>query len=197
MATGLRERKRLAVERALRQAAFTLMAEKDVDEVTVEQIAAEADVSARTFFNYFATKDEVFNAPSVGESEDFVKRVLSLPLALSPLEALGRAIGDDLARLEREDTDWTLWLRVVQRNPRLLPSLLMRLGETEQKYATAVAARVGTEPDALYPRVVAGCAMTMVKVAVSRAVESPGRGSVLVDFEAGLALVASGLVRPC
>ena len=197
MTMGLRERKRLDVERALRLAALTLMAEKDVDEVTVEQIAAQADVSTRTFFNYFATKDQIFNAPSVGESEDFVGRVSALPLDLSPLQALGRAIGEDLARLEREDTDWTLWLRVLQRNPRLLPSLLMRLGETEQTYATAVAARVGTDPDALYSRVVAGCAMTIVRTAVARAVESPGRGSVLVDFEAALALVGSGLVRPC
>jgi AcrR family transcriptional regulator len=197
MTTGLRERKRLAVERALRLSAFTLMAENDADEVTVEQIAAAADVSTRTFFNYFATKDEVFSAPSVGEAEEFIERVLSVPPELSPLEALGQVIGEDLLRLEQEDTDWTLWLRVVQRNPAMLPTLLLRLGETEQKYAAAVAARVGAKPEELYPRVVAGCAMTVVRLAVSQVVEGGGRESVLEKLEAALGLVSAGLVPPC
>lgn len=196
MTTGLRERKRLAVERALRLAAFTLMAEKDADEVTVEQIAAAADVSTRTFFNYFATKDDVFNAPSADEAEAFLERVSNVPGELSPLEALGRIISEDLARLEQEDTDWTLWLRVVQRNPRMLPSLLMRLGETEQQYAAAVAARVGTESEALYPRLVAGCATTAVRTAVSQVVDGRAHGSVLADFEAALRLISAGLVAP-
>ena len=55
---GLRERKKRARREALIDATHRLVAEHGLDAVTVEAICEEADVSARTFFNYFETKDD-------------------------------------------------------------------------------------------------------------------------------------------
>ncbi|MES1212507.1 MAG: helix-turn-helix domain-containing protein, partial [Leifsonia sp.] len=55
---GLRERKRLATRRAILLAAITVVRERGLEAATVDEIARIADVSPRTFFNYFSSKEE-------------------------------------------------------------------------------------------------------------------------------------------
>ena len=56
--TGLRERKKRERREALIDAAQTLVLERGLDEVTVEDICTSIGVSTRTFFNYFSSKDD-------------------------------------------------------------------------------------------------------------------------------------------
>jgi AcrR family transcriptional regulator len=102
---GRRERKKLATRRALEESAMRLFTDKGFDGTTVEEIADAADVSARTFFRYFATKDEVL----FGDHEPRLEAMRALleqrpadePVMVS-LEALLRGLGDMLvAQRER------------------------------------------------------------------------------------------------
>ena len=85
---GLRERKKQRTRALLIDAAMELCLRQGYEQTTVEQIAAAADVSARTFSRYFATKDAVF----LTLIEDYVEQVTAelsaIPVNVGPLEAL-------------------------------------------------------------------------------------------------------------
>ena len=67
--SGLRARKKLQTRLALARAAMRLFEERGYAATTIDDIAAEANVSRRTFFRYFASKDEAFIVDPAGKLE--------------------------------------------------------------------------------------------------------------------------------
>src|SRR5579871_5272327 len=112
-ATSLRERKKLATRRQLRAAALHLVAERGMANVTVEDIAAAADVSPRTFFNYFPSKEAVLFGGDPDRAAALRDRVASYRPGQPALEALravlgqdAQAMADELSALGGDPADW-------------------------------------------------------------------------------------------
>jgi AcrR family transcriptional regulator len=66
--SGLRERKRIATRQAIQRAVLRLALERGLEHVTIEDVSREADISPRTFFNYFVSKE----AAIAGDAPDFL-----------------------------------------------------------------------------------------------------------------------------
>src|SRR3546814_13152874 len=119
--SDLRSRKKLATYRALAHAARELTAERGLEAVTVDDIAAAADVSPRTFFNYFSSKEQAIVGVEPAVLEDLAASLLERPRAEPPIEAVAAVL---LARLTTDAETarrWPLRPHHVARSPSLLP----------------------------------------------------------------------------
>ena len=88
---GLRERKKRRTRATLIDAAVGLCERQGFDGTTVDQIAAIAEVSPRTFSRYFATKDAIALALIDEVLENAAAELARQPLNLNNMEALRRA----------------------------------------------------------------------------------------------------------
>src|SRR5580704_4056425 len=103
---GRRERKKLATRHALSSAALQLAVERGLENVTIEDITARADVAVRTFSNYFASKYEAICAIGADRARQIGMSLLERPAGEPLWEALTSAVlqhyeGTDQA-LDRE-----------------------------------------------------------------------------------------------
>src|SRR5699024_9663967 len=85
---GRRERKKMATRRTIRVAALDLALERGLENLTVEAISEAADVSPRTFFNYFPSKEDALVTDAAGLGEALAPRIVDRPADESPLHAL-------------------------------------------------------------------------------------------------------------
>ncbi|MGW1157073.1 TetR family transcriptional regulator [Streptomyces sp. NPDC002513] len=151
---SLRERKKQRTRDALLRAALGLFTTQGYEATTVDEITEAADVSQRTFFRYFAGKeDAVFFVSSLAESH-FVEAVRARPPHEPPLEALRQAIlegWDTIGEAVEEIIPAELHLRtyrLIESTPALFATHLRRSAELEEDIARIIAEREGLDVDA-------------------------------------------------
>ncbi len=162
-----RDDKRRQTRRALISAALRLTDERGADRVTVDEISEAAGVSPRTFFNYFATKEDAL----VGDPLEGCTDPRALLLAAPPgpaLAAVEAALAPAIRMIQDDRELWVLRLRVIVNNPHLLPRLAATATTAEQEMTAAIAERLGLDPGHAYPHVLAAVTGAALRVALMR-----------------------------
>src|SRR5215216_1014766 len=107
-ALGRRARKKLETYRALATAARELALARGLDGVTVEDIADAADVSVRTFFNYFSSKEEALVGVEPSVLEELGAQLQDRPGDETPLEALKTVLATGIGDVAETMRRWSL-----------------------------------------------------------------------------------------
>lgn len=194
MTTGLRERKKVATRLALHEAALRLVAERGLDQVSVDDIAARADVSPRTFFNYFPTKDDAVLGLDLTSARRQADALRARPAGESPVEALRAVTRDQAVEMATESELWPLRMRVVETHPVLIGRLAAVFADGERTLAAAIAERTGTSLDAdVQPLLIAGIGAAVVRSSLHRWLATDFTASLPTLVDEAWDAVAAGL----
>lgn len=177
---GLRERKKRRTRTALVDAAVDLFYDKGYEAATIDELAAAVDVSPRTFFRYFANKEDVILSRGADLDELLVDALAARPADEPPLLALRAAVLDMVGEAA-DETDVQHFLRVqhlINNTPALLAGNLRRTADTEARLTAEIARRQGIDLDAgtdLRPRVLVGVVYSAIRVALLAMCGEPRR----------------------
>ncbi|MFC4118767.1 TetR/AcrR family transcriptional regulator [Nonomuraea zeae] len=158
---GLRERKKAETRQAVHEAALRLVLEHGFDAVTVEAISDAANISRRTFSNYFAGKEDALLYGEEQRVRQLVDLVRAQPAGLSAWEALCGALQSLSEIMGEPDRERVLRARLAKRHPSLLARQLATMATLERELADAVAGRASDVP----PRVLGAAFMTAMRLA--------------------------------
>ena len=135
---GLRARKKRETARAIEIAAVELVSESSLAEVTIEAISARADVTSRTFFNYYAGKEDAV----LGHSRAFPPpdlHDLRVEPGASIVDAMLDAVLADFETFDLGRPDLEQQKRAIMiENPELLAKSFLTLGDIEENLAQQV-----------------------------------------------------------
>jgi AcrR family transcriptional regulator len=191
---GLRERKKQRTHDDLQRIATRLFRERGYHDVTIEEIAAEAEISHRTFYRYFGSKEDLVLGSVADLLEALEAALAARPQDESVMDSI-RAVTLLLAEeFTGEAEDDRTRIDIVATTPELQQRSIERQPLLEAVLVPFVAQRLGMDPDLdLAPRVVASATIAVSRSALDVWV---ARGSTepIVDYlDEALQLVDRGL----
>lgn len=142
----LRERKKRRTRRALAETALRLFREQGYEETTLEELVAEVEVSMRTFFRYFSSKEDVAVAAETELWDAWVEEFVRREIPETALEALRDAVLSVLRGMDEEWFDRLLRTRLLAaRTPALRERHASASHDAETRLLRELENRLGTD----------------------------------------------------
>ncbi len=196
---GRRERKKRTTRLALKAAALDLVAERGFAHVTVEDIADAVDVSVRTFFNYFPSKEACIVGEDAERIDALRDELLGLPPDVSPLEALRTVFFSRLRAIEEDidisGEDHEVWLRrfaVLRSQPEVFFAFAKHLAMMERSLTDALVVRLGGEEWRLYASLVTTTVIGVMRVVGTSSATGGGIAAMKKSAEEAFDMLAAG-----
>lgn len=172
--TGLREKKKQATREALREAALRLAIEHGPENVRVDDIAAGAGVSPRTYNNYFSSREHAIVAAITAEREAGVAAVVAAqPPGARLAVAVTEAVVAQYAGRPGRDV-----LRLLTSGSALRQAFIGAAAGMEEPLATAIAARISD--DEATARILAASVAAAVRIGIERWLQPTATGGLVV-----------------
>ncbi|AHF82227.1 TetR family transcriptional regulator [Rhizobium leguminosarum bv. trifolii WSM1689] len=141
---GRRERKRRQTRERIEQAAMTLFLQRGFEATTIEDITEAADVSKRSFFDYFPSKEEVVFAWQDAFADRLMAAIAARPADESSVAAVEAAITATV--IAAVDEPGLARGNLIHRTPALNARDQLKYAKLEQKLAEALLLRKGGDP---------------------------------------------------
>jgi AcrR family transcriptional regulator len=177
---GLRERKKKKTRLAISQIATRMFIDRGFDEVTVAEVAAAADVSVATIFNYFETKEDLFfdrEGEVIAAQSRFIRERKAGETIASVLHREFLAAIE--AALPRLVANGASFLRTVEASPALRARARFALEKTEAALAETITEETGAAAGDPTPRVVAAMIVAIERLLLEDARSGALRGDAI------------------
>jgi AcrR family transcriptional regulator len=173
----LTERRMARTRRELADAAARLFIERGYDATTVEDIVAEVEISARTFFRYFGSKEEVVASLWRYGVEEVVSAMRAVPDESPLQDALRAAVAAACQHAAENPAQTRSFLRMVRDTPALRARRMQEALRQQQSLAACLGDRLGRPADDLRITLMSGAVVMAVNTAFERwADQSPTVG---------------------
>ena len=172
--TGLREAKKARTRASLARAALQLAAEEGLQATTVEAIAARADVSPRTFFNYFDSKDDAVVHLGADRFRRLMTRLFdgTPETGSDPILRIRDAMLDFLRESDSDadaSADDDLMKAALERDPSLYGTLHTTMTAVGAEFEAALTTRYASEAERDRARVGLSVALGLTQTAMQSA----------------------------
>ena len=148
---GLRERKKQQTREKIAEVALRLFAERGYDHTTLAEIAEAADVSPRTIFAYYESKEDILFCDEPALFEQLEQTLRQRPPGATTVDALR----DFLSSLGPPDEGTRLRKQLIAANEHLRLSERARMGRVEELIADSIARDLDAGPDDVRPLLIA------------------------------------------
>lgn len=154
--------------RALELIALRLFTEQGFEATTIEQIAAEAGVSPRTFFRYFSSKAGVLWAEFDHEVGTIRAALAAVPAGVPMMDAIRQAVVAANHYSARDVPELRARMNLTGTEPALVSSAATHYDAWEQAISDFVASRTGQPAGSLYPLTVGRATLAACRAAYDR-----------------------------
>jgi mycofactocin system transcriptional regulator len=154
--------------RELELIALRLFTDHGFDSTTIEQIAAAAGVSRRTFFRYFSSKANVLWSEFDHEVDVIRAALAEVPAGMPMMDAIRRAVVAANHYGPQDVPELRMRMNLIGNVPALQSSAALHYDAWERAISDFAAARVGQPADSLYPLAVGRATLAACRAAYDR-----------------------------